>query len=356
MSNIINEMYKTEEEKLYIDASRAYNDGDNIISDKEFDLLEEKLRKEGSDIVNYTHDQLAHGDLDEETFSIQPIYTWEEVIQWMKSTGEEEFCLSQKIDGVNAKVFFSLEAGLQARSRARDGRSAFDYTEALKHIFPQQTENIGVVGEVFLPEKYLFFFKEKYDKQDKFKLPRSAAIMLLRCPQDYTPEDLQLLQFRAFSITLPTCSKVQEFEVLRDKGFLTPKYSLVTIDTVKNLYEELGNSSTPLDGLVLEVNSKTFIPTSKGKYLSSQIAIKLDSFGDKKHSAVVTDIHIEPSRGNFGIVLGIEPYVMPDGATITRVNAFNIGIILRMKIQKGSVIEFYRKSNGMTVLSYGDNS
>ena len=44
---------------------------------------------------------------------------------------------------------------------------------------------------------------------------------------------------------------------------------------------------------------------------------------------------------------------MPDGATITRVNAFNIGIVLRKNIKKGDKIKFNRKANGMTVLAYG---
>jgi len=77
----------TEEELLYVEASRAYNEGNNIMSDQEFNELEEKLRKIGSNIVYYTHDQLAEGDLDEETFSIFPVYNWEEVYSWISDTG-----------------------------------------------------------------------------------------------------------------------------------------------------------------------------------------------------------------------------------------------------------------------------
>ena len=346
---------KTDNEILYIEASKAYNDGEDIMTDDEFNLLEEKLRREGSVVVNYTHDQFAEGDLDEETLSILPVYNWEDVYAWMQSTGEEEYLLSQKVDGVNAKAFFSLNTGRwQARSRARDGRSAFDYTEALSHILPRQNENVGAVGEVFLPKEHLPYFREKYDKPDKFKLPRSGAIMLLRRPQDYTVEDLKLLQFRAFSTTLPSTTKQEEFEILKQRGFNIPDYLPTLKSNVTENYNQLEAATIPLDGIVLEVNRKSFIPEVKGKYQSSQIAVKIGSYGDEKHEAVVTDIHIEPARGNFGVVLQIEPYLMPDGATITRVNAFNIGIVMRKGIQKGSKIKFLRKANGMTVLVYGE--
>jgi len=355
MPENIKDPVRTEDELLYIEASKAYNEGEDIISDAKFNLLEEKLRKEGSTVVNYTHDQLAEGDLDEETLSIFPVYTWEDVYAWIWSTKEEDFILSQKVDGVNAKAFNSQDAGgWQARSRARDGRSAFDYTEALRHILPTQSENFGVVGEVFLPEEYLPYFREKYDKPDKFKLPRSAAIMLLRRPQDYTVEDLKLLQFRAFSTTLPSTTKQEEFEILRQRGFSTPDFLETLESNITENYQRLEAATIPLDGIVLEVNRKSFVPEVKGKYQSSQVAVKIGSYADKKHEAIVVDIHIEPARGNFGVVLQIEPYVMPDGATITRVNAFNIGIVMRKDIKKGDKIKFYRKANGMTVLVYGE--
>ena len=355
MQNDILNPNRTEEELLYIEASCAYNEGEEIMTDSEFNELEEKLRAAGSDIVNFTHDQLADGDLDEETFSILPVYNWEDVYAWIRDTGEDEYVLSQKVDGVNAKVMYSTSTqSWLAQSRARDGRSAFDYSEALNHILPPQTDNIGAVGEVFLPEEYLAYFREKYKRQDKFKLPRSGAIMLLRRPQDYDIEDLKLLQFRAFSLTVPCATKEQEFLELQRRGFQTPAY-LVTIESnVTENYRSLEGTALPLDGIVMEVNDKSFVPEVKGKYQSSQIAVKIGVYGDKKHEAVVTEIFVEPARGNFGVVLGIEPYLMPDGATISRVNAFNIGIVLRKGITKGSKIKFNRKANGMTVLVYGE--
>jgi len=223
MHNDILNGNRTEDELLYIEASRAYNEGEDIMTDHEFNELEERLREAGSDIVHYTHDQLAEGDLDEETFSILPVYSWEEVYAWFQDTGEETCILSQKVDGVNAKVAYSTNTQRWvAQSRARDGRSAFDYSEALNHILPPQNDNLGAVGEVYLPEEYLSYFREKYNRPDKFKLPRSGAIMLLRRPQDYDIDDLKLLQFRAFSLTIPCATKEQEFEELRTRGFQTP--------------------------------------------------------------------------------------------------------------------------------------
>jgi hypothetical protein len=79
----------------------------------------------------------------------------------------------------------------------------------------------------------------------------------------------------------------------------------------------------------------------------------VDRWGEVDYEAEVVALDLTPKRGGYGTVLIIKPVLMPDGVTQTRVNAFNVGIILQEKIEPGSKIRFKRKANGMSVLVYG---
>ena len=90
---------------LYIKASEAYNKGTPIMSNAEFDALERKLREAGHlDLVNKTHDEIAGSDIDDLTFSILPLESWNDIISWIRLSNQTRFLLSLKVDGVLGKL------------------------------------------------------------------------------------------------------------------------------------------------------------------------------------------------------------------------------------------------------------
>ena len=86
--------------------------------------------------------------------------------------------------------------------------------------------------------------------------------------------------------------------------------------------------------------------------MSTQIAVKLDKWGGQVYEAEVIGLNIGMAKGNKGVTLQIKPFTLEDNSTIHKVNAYNLGIVQRNKIKKGSIIKFVRVSNNMCNLIY----
>lgn len=355
---------KMNDHDLYIAACKAYySDGIPIMSDSEFDALERKLRKENDPIVNVIGDNVDDitTDIDDDAKSIFPAETWDFAIDFVLENITQEWIATLKMDGVQARV--QTGKNYQARSRGST-KNIWDYSKALEHKFHRITETYMIVGEVFVEEKYLPYLRNKYNTEI-YKFPRSAAISLLRTPEKHDKKDLELLTFVAHNTDKVFHYKSAQFDWLKSIGINTPNYETLLMNSTDNIQEKLrtlmskvDNLNYPSDGIVLEFNDLTVVPDvlGTGKYLSTQLALKLDKWGGEIHQSEVIGLELIPKKGNFGCVLLIQPVKFRDGSTQRRVNGHNIGIILREKIELGSIIKFRRKSNGTCVLIYGGES
>jgi len=334
---------KEDKERLYVEASIAYNNGNPIMSDAEFDILERELNN--SPLTHQTHDELAGATIDSDTFSIRPIHNEDEILLWIKSQPVEEFLASLKIDGVLAKV--QTGRNLKAESRGRDDNIPWDYTSALSKIIPSIAEQHFIRGEVFLPEEHLEYFREKYD-HSKYKVSRSAAITILRRPQDHTLEDIKKLRFMAYYLEGEYKTKSEMFSHLEQLGFETPDYEVVTFENgIADLLSRVTETPHPTDGIVIEVNDLSVPAEVEGKYLSTQIAAKVGRWGMTHFRSKVRGVKFTPGKGHYGVVLEVDSIVMPDGITQRNINVFNIGAIIKHKIGLETEIIFERQSNGM---------
>jgi len=149
-------------------------------------------------------------------------------------------------------------------------------------------------------------------------------------------------------------TRLAMFEKLRDLGFDVPPFRIIASPV---LSEDLGDLTSimestthPSDGIVIEYNDLTHTAIPDGKYLSTQIAAKLGSWGNTYFRSEVTGVKLSPGKGHYGVVLTIKPVVHPDGITYSNINAFNIGMILRNNIGVGTEIIFERQSNGLCYL------
>ena len=236
----------------------------------------------------------------------------------------------------------------------------------MSHIIPPGISNKLVTGEVYVPAKFLEYFKNKYD-EEKFAVPRSAAISLLRTPWNYEVEDLKKLVLLTYSTDEHFSSRKEMYDNLQALGFEVPPYSILDVDkewTDDELQSKIGEvmeqleayDEIPSDGVVMEFDNLDIIPEVEGKYRSTQIALKVDKWGTDIFKGIVNGLKLTPGKGNYGTVLIIEPVKMPDGIIQRNINAFNPGIVLRAGITKGCEIKFKRKANQMCVLIYGDEN
>jgi NAD-dependent DNA ligase len=345
-------------EELYAAAQQAYYTKEEpIMTDLEFDKLENELRAGGSPAVNEVFGA-DNNDLSDKSASIRPVSNSEECLNWIRSNIGKELILTLKYDGVNVRV--QAEGNkVYAHSRARGDSNALDFTPGIKYLIPHIDESCVVIGESFVDNSYLDVLKRKYDTA-KYKSPRTAALTLLRV--DHEKEDYDHLNFIAYDTTRAFDTREKMFIWLESRGFRIPLYQVLTVkegDDAESLLEkaiEFVDDGSPADGCVLELNDLTEPYNFDGKYKTSQIALKYGKWGTSTYKGVVTGIEFTPKRGNMGTVLLIEPLVLPNGFTYRRINAFNIGIVLREGIGVGSVIEFEQKANSMCVLRYGGDN
>lgn len=359
MSNTIMDL-----ENLYRKASKAYAEGSPIMSDREFDELEIKLIKEGSNLVNYVSedflDEPVESETNYETFSIKAVSDWESVEKYLKSFPNYSFVASLKLDGICTKV--AMSNGVKTgESRNRNAKTALDFTKAVNIILPTipDTEAYTITGESYVPLEDLQVLRDKYPNA-KFVMPRSAAITLLRKPDEHEVQDVKRMKFKAFATSKDFDTYVDKLEWLQSIGLEVPIYKHFVYDKNKSAKEQLLpilnylDNGEPSDGVVLQVNER-IKPEDleiQGKYISTQLAVKLERWGGKLYQAVAIGLNIGTAKGNKGTTIQIEPLTLEDNATITKVNAYNLGVIERNKIAKGSVITFERVSNNMCNLVY----
>lgn len=354
-----------EKEALYKEACKYYALGQPIMTDAEFDVLEQELIELGSDLPDSVSEDFDDSYEQNEvgadylTFSIKPIKTYQEAKEYFLRHKGETFTATPKIDGVCVKNLFDVGHYLESSSRNRKSKTAIDFTEAMRAIVPKLdlTKQVTVTGEAYVLQKDLQILRDVYGK-DKYVLPRSAAISLLRNPEKHR-EHIHLLNFKAFATSNTLSSHQEELDWLQSLGFQTPKSVVFQIDwdidfetQVNNIMNLADDPSLPTDGIVIQVNSHEFSSEATGKYLDTQIALKLGKWGGNVFEGVVIGLEFTEAKGNKGCVLLIEPLRLPDGVTQTRINAYNPGILERLNVSVGSVVKFRRESENSCNLIY----
>lgn len=352
-------------EEQYRLASRAYANGEPIMSDTQFDELENQLRLAGSSLVDMVSEDFISEEVEQEvsyeTFSIKAVKTWEEVRDYFLAFPDNTFIVTLKMDGICTKLAVD-RTRMVGQSRNRSARTAIDFSAAVNIAvpMPKLLTPTTITGEAFVAWEDLEYFRNKYNV-DKYVMPRSAALSLLRTPQDHDAEDVKKLKFRAFATDRKSLDYEANLQWLKLKGFEVPKYAVFKPDLSKDIAEQLlpvmkeVDTGEPSDGIVIQVNERDdgSKPSISGKYMSTQIAVKLDKWGGHEYEAEVIGLNIGMAKGNKGCTLQIKPFTLEDNSTINKVNAYNLGIVERNKIKKGSIIKFVRVSNNMCNLIYG---
>lgn len=305
----------------------------------------------------------------EKSKSIRPVVTPEEAFEFWKAAPMCRVHFSLKIDGVNTKISFSTkdDEGLQlalSRGRAAD---SIDYTEAIRRVLKSRgvddTKLAGrVTGESFVGLEVLPIIQSHYPDKD-YKTPKSTAMAMLRAPDNFLEEDYQYLYFNAFDYNGVLPDKA--FRLIQDAQIEVPPYlefdgEDIPRDSLENfnawmeehvinpLYKAGEQKGVGSDGVVMflltEINTER-----KDKYSDSNIAIKYGPWGAATYQSTVKSIIFEQRRVEASIVLEIEPTIMRDRNTATRVGVGSPDILIRDNVRIGDVIEFERKSEAYNV-------
>lgn len=315
-------------------------------------------------------DNPEYADLNtEKSTSIRPVITPEEAFEFWRNAPSCRVHFSLKIDGVNTKALFSSEEGKGLELSISRGRAtdSIDYTEALKNAL--QSKGVTgealfgrVTGESFVGLNDLKIIQNRYVDKD-YKTPKSTAMAMLRAPGNFMVEDYKYLSFFAFDYNGMRPDKA--FKELQAAGLQVPPYLIFdgkdiprtsveefnnwlipnVLDPMWDFGEKLGIGS---DGVVMYLLAD--INTERNdKYSDSNIAIKYHHWAAATYVSRVKRIVFEQKRVEASIVLEIEPVVMRDKNTATRVGVGSPDILICDNVRVGDMIEFERKSEAYNV-------
>lgn len=335
-------------EEIYLQAKETYYSGEPLMTDDEFDRLEEELIANGSKIV----ETVGGKDRNAKFPHITPMLSLSKiqvrnsiplsaVRSWMGKFTNQTFEVTPKFDGNAANGIYRKGRLVQVLSRGT-GSAGRDYTDKIKHQFPQTIsilEDTEVRGEIVIKTKT---FDEKYSQ---FKNPRNFVAGILN-RDDNNPSVLNDLEFIPVEVRSQVNGKTV-FQNLNDflckdwDGFTVPYYTYTSADTFENTFNLLtkyrsDESPYQLDGFVLKcVETERPIHGENSHDPNWAVAIK---FPPKEAVTIIEKIAWHYGKTGELTPVAIMKPVDLDGSTVTRASLYNYGYVKNTKVYPGAQV------------------
>ncbi len=341
-------------EKEILKHKELYYKGKAILSDSEYDDLEESLRL--LDPQNITleiigspvksKNKVAH---DTKMLSLDKCYEVEELLKWKK---DHDIVGMYKIDGSSCSLVYKSGKLEVAKTRG-DGVFGEDITSKAIYIdsIPKAIDHrneIEIRGEIYCEEKR---FKELSDEMELAGLDRPQSMrnivagLLGRKEKIYLSKYLSFFAFEVIN-KIGFKTEVEKNKFVNKLGFKSPE--VFKIKEEKEIVEKISeyevfskNGSFLVDGLVFTFNEvalheKLGATSHHPKY---KMAFKLRG---ETARAIIEDITWQVSRN--GVLTPVAEIVPVElsGAKISRVTLHNFGIVFENFIKPGDEIEIIR--------------
>lgn len=342
-------------EKLTAASKAYYNSGNTILSDAEFDDLEDELRKinpesewfsrigedDGSDFPKAKHTMLMG--------SQSKVNSYEEELKWMKGFNKgDEFTLGQKLDGISLELNYENGKLTQAITRG-DGHVGDDITaNAKKFQGVQKTLKSDYTGAI--RGEILLFHKDKDIYFPEMKNCRNAASGLAKTKNGKGSEHLTFVSYDAQYLdenkVFP--SDEAKYQFLEDNGFKVAKWEKFTYTTAEetaskamalmNVYttEEIDYD---IDGVVVKLNKINNTDLRTNERPHTQHAIKPSR---KEYVSTLKEIKWQMTGSTLCPIAIFEPIEM-DGATCSRASLSNLRQLVELDIHPGDKVVVTRR-------------
>lgn len=324
-------------------ANDAYRNANPIMSDAEYDALEQKLRD-----MNPEDEWFRKGVNDEKPknremklpypmMSLDKVKNYNDLQEWMKKFPGATFIVTPKYDG--------LSVGMgESRSWTRgDGTTGQDCTEHVSAIYlkPNIAAGLVVRGEIIIDNNDWKKFKLI---NEGAKSQRNSATGLINGDFDENREnEYSLLRIMPYEIQGSTVDKENQLKALMNQNYekvinpyhLTEEKLLSMFMQWKQLY--------PIDGLVIDVNEDKYRHSVEANGNPSySIAYKHPSFSEVGYGVID---RIERSVNREGVVTPVlilkEPINLA-GADIQRVSGINMRYVHDWMLYPGEMVTVIR--------------
>jgi DNA ligase (NAD+) len=321
-----------------------YNDGTSSMSDKEYDDLKDIAKKEYPDDPYFLTVGSSEGSKVKLPYILGSLNKVkpESVDKWLDKY-PEDFCVSQKLDGVSIFVRYN-NGGVEFACTRGDGEYGKDITNKAR-IFCKPIKNRSLMelrGEAML-------LGDTY-KDLGFKTARNGVAGILNRDETdevkhITPYFYELIQYAE----LRTVSEYERFVLIESLGLKVPEWTVLK-EFDKDIVMSLMNTTEyEVDGVVLTVNENI---RENVKYPDNKVAYKVQGKSIKSR--------VKEVKWNVGRTGRIIPVVIIDeveigGAKINRTTGFNAKFINDNYIVKGTDIEVVRSGDVIPYITKVNN-
>ena len=361
-SDIKNNEEVTEEKfkSLLLESSNSYyTSEESILEDSEFDFLKNKfIEKYGYNPVNIgTNKKLSKGFKKEKhnipMGSLIEFSTDVDVVadikKWtLKYSSEDEYCTSEKIDGLSVSIYYNLGRYTQALTRG-DGFEGDNITEnvrKMKNIPDRLPEPITCYlrGEIALSKKSCSQYFPN------FKNPRNGAVGLTKRLDGVGCEHLDVYFYKLYTKDIEFKKESEILDYIKNTLKLTaPRYyttNLVTLIALHKRYETEVREKLDylLDGLVVNINSKKRQSEILENELLPEYARKFKFESEVATTELLQVVHQVGRTGAITPVALLEPVVC-GGTLIKRATLHNYDEIERLGLEAGDIVSLARSKD-----------
>ncbi|OQY31474.1 MAG: hypothetical protein B6241_13935 [Spirochaetaceae bacterium 4572_59] len=345
--------------QILTEAKEAYYNSDTpVMSDSEFDRLEEKLRTlnpESSYFSVVGSDVSEGGKIRHEVpmLSMGKAKNMADVHKWMGKVKMPEgtrWTIQPKIDGLSASVYYS-KGKLQYVATRGDGEVGQDvtsiaaYIKDIPHSISASSEDIEIRGELYLPKN------TEYDT--KGKPLRNNCVGLINRKEKR--DDLKYVRFVSYQTARmqPSESEAGIIDWLEDAGFHTVEYFTVysesEIEQTYKLYLESRRDEWlyETDGLILAIDDNTMHDEIDSRWVVDHhhhyaLAIKPPAASMKTR---LTGVEWQVSRQGSLVPVAVFEPIQLGGATISRASLHNFAFVQSMGLQLGDELLIERAND-----------
>lgn len=314
----------------------AYDRGQPIMSDKEYDELVEEYEKEmgkledslSQSIIFFEEvSQLAKVEHNHKMLSLAKTKSLDELNAFVES---RDFVAMLKLDGLTCSLLY--EGGKLVRAETRgNGLIGEDITHNAK-VIPSIPNRISYTGRFIVDGEIICTYTDFEEFADKYKNPRNFAAGSIRLlnSEEAASRKLTFVVWDYIQGPKTSCLMDFGFEFLKKMGFLVVPYlvgrNALKDEEIEVLKRQTTNLGYPIDGLVVKFRNIDYYKElgETSHHPKGALAYK---FYDETCETQLRDI--EWSMGRTGIITPIAIFDPIDisGSTVSRASLHNLSIM-----------------------------
>jgi len=347
--------------QLLNEASRSYEEGNEIMSNFEYDKLYDELlelEKTSGTIrsnsptqkVGYeVQSQLPKEEHENPMLSLDKTKDVETLVSWLS---DQEGLLSSKLDGLTIVLTYDEGKLIKAVTRGNGtvGEVITSNAKMFKNI-PMEIKYKGRLtlrGEAVIHYSDFLLINEELDVMSQYKNPRNLCSGSVRQLSNEVTEKRHV-RFYAFALISKDenvfAKKSEEIDWLKLLGFEVVDYVFVTAtnlkDAILGFTARIEANDIGSDGLVLTFNDKHYSKSlgATSKFPKDAIAFK---WQDEEAETVLREIFWSASRTGLINPVAVFDPVELEGTSVSRASVHNISIIEKLELGINDRIKVFK--------------